>query len=166
MYIDDMDFFEAYKRLAKLCSEMYACNNGVSEYISEMERLSSQGKHRVPSWNNDYMMLKHVRWVRNQIAHESDSYQISEPEDLEFVQDFRSRIFSGNDPLTLLRKAIESKDSLRKPQKPQVQQSPYQSPAEPRNDSPGNTNSQPWVAALVGIGTIALILLLFLRSVL
>ena len=104
MHIADNDFFEAYKRLDKLCSEMYACQNGVSEYIAQMERLTYKGQYRVSSWNNDYKMLKHVRWVRNQIAHDSGTIQISEPDDLDFAQDFRSRIFSGNDPLTLLEK--------------------------------------------------------------
>lgn len=170
LHIADNDFFEAYKRLDKLCSEMYSCQNGVSEYIAQMERLTYKGQYRVSSWNNDYKMLKHVRWVRNQIAHDSGSFQISEPDDLDFAQDFRSRIFSGNDPLTLLRKAIESEDSLRRQQKKQaseariqrsqVQQYTYQAPPEPPKYSPEKKKSRAWIGVLVGVGIVALILLI------
>ena len=33
----DNDFFEEYKRLDRLCADMYSCQNGVSEYINQME---------------------------------------------------------------------------------------------------------------------------------
>ncbi len=169
LHIADNDFFEAYKRLDKLCSEMYSCQNGVSEYIAQMERLTYNGQYRVSSWDTDYKTLKHVRWVRNQIAHDSGSYQISEPDDLDFVQDFRSRIFSGDDPLTLLRKAIESEGNLRKLQKkqasetkiqrPQAQQYTYQAQPEQPKHAPEKEKSHAWVGVLVGVGIIALILL-------
>ena len=170
LHIADNDFFEAYKRLDKLCSEMYSCQNGVSEYITQMERLTYKGQYRVSSWNNDYKTLKHVRWVRNQIAHDSGTFQISEPDDLDFVQDFRSRIFSGDDPMTLLRKAIESEDSLRRQQKkqasevriqrPQAQQYTYQAPPKPPKYSPEKKKSRAWIGVLVGVGIVALILLI------
>ena len=170
LHIVDNDFFEAYKRLDKLCSEMYSCQNGVSEYIAQMDRLTYKGQYRVFSWNNDYKMLKHVRRVRNQIAHDSGSFQISEPDDLDFVQEFRSRIFSGNDPLTLLRKAIESADSLRRQQKkqaseagiqrPQAQQYTYQAPPELPKNTPEKKKPRAWIGVLVGVGIVALILLI------
>ena len=170
LHIADNDFFEAYKRLDKLCSEMYACQNGVSEYIAQMERLAYNGQYRVSSWNNDYKSLKHVRWVRNQIAHDSGAFQISEPDDLDFVQDFRSRILSGDDPLTRLRKAIESEESLRgqqkkqaseaKIQRPQVRQYSYQVPPELPKYSPEKKKTRAWIGVLVGVAIITLILLI------
>ena len=39
----DNEFFEAYKRLDRLCSDIYGCRNGVSQYIEDMERASYQG---------------------------------------------------------------------------------------------------------------------------
>ena len=39
----DNEFFEAYKRLDRLCSDIYGCRNGVSQYIEDMERVSYQG---------------------------------------------------------------------------------------------------------------------------
>ena len=40
----DNEFFEAYKRLDRLCSDIYGCRNGVSQYIEDMERASDQGR--------------------------------------------------------------------------------------------------------------------------
>ena len=170
LHIADNDFFEEYKRLDKLCSEMYSCQNGVSEYIAHMERESYQGSYRVSPWNNDYKMLKHVRWVRNQIAHDSGSYQISEPEDLDFVHDFHSRIYSGSDPLTLLRKAIESENTVWKQQKkqasenriqrPPVRQYTYQAPPDLPQYTPEKKKSRAWIGVLIGVGIIALLLLI------
>lgn len=110
----DNEFFEEYKHLDKLCGDMYSCRNGISEYIDQMDNKSYKGSPLIPSWNSDYKMLKHIRWVRNQIAHDSGSYQVSEPEDLEFVRNFYDRIFSGQDPLTLLRKEEEKAAERRK----------------------------------------------------
>ena len=112
MLLFDNEFFEEYKRLAKLCSEMYSCQNGVSEYISQMEIESYRGQYSISSWDSDYKMLKHVRWIRNQIAHDAGAYQISEPNDLIFVKNFYKRILSGNDPLTLLMKSTEVKSNI------------------------------------------------------
>ena len=132
----DNDFFEAYKRLDKLCSDLCSAENGVSAYIAHMESKASHGRLLVPSWAADYKNLKHVRWVRNQIAHEADTLQISKPTDLSFVQDFHDRILSEEDPLTLFRKATaqqERKQGNRKPQNapshtPQTTQAPVQPP--------------------------------------
>ena len=101
----DNEFFEEYKHLDKLCSEIYDCRNGISRYISEMERLEGDGARRVTGWDYDYRMLKHIRYVRNLIAHDSEVYQISTPDDLFFVREYYRRIMSGDDALTVLRKS-------------------------------------------------------------
>ena len=105
MHQNDNDFFEAYKKLEKVCSDLYSAKNGVSEYISDMETKATFGHRLIPSWDSDYKGLKHIRWVRNRIAHDTDNAQISEPSDLAFAKDFRGRILYEKDPLTLLRKA-------------------------------------------------------------
>lgn len=99
----DNDFFEAYKHLDKICREIFNCGNGISEYISEMEKLPL-GQHIVASWTSDYKSLKHIRWVRNQIAHETSDFAHSNPDDLEFIELFYDRIMSQEDPLAQLRK--------------------------------------------------------------
>lgn len=163
----DNNFFEEYKQLDKLCSEIYSCQNGVSEYIAQMENKSYQGQFRIPSWDSDYKMLKHVRWVRNQIAHDSGVYQISEPEDLEFVQDYRNRIFSGQDSLTLLRKSLDAEAEQKRQWNRQRREQ------EKVASSPIHTSqiyiqpkkkSRKWIGFLVGIGVLMLVIILLYLS--
>lgn len=109
----DMAFFEEYKRLEKLCGDMFSSRQGVSDYLSRMEALRSEGLFCVPSWDADYRLLKHIRWVRNRLAHDDVSAQISEQADLAFVKDFYGRILSGRDPLAQLSRIRQQKS--RKP---------------------------------------------------
>ena len=62
-----MGFINSYKRLEKLCNEIYDSNHGVSAYIDDMARLASASFY-VFNWNDDLKQLKHYRWIRNQIA--------------------------------------------------------------------------------------------------
>lgn len=105
MQSSDNEFFEEYKHLEKICSEIYSCREGIKQYITDMEENSSNGQFRVPGWNSDYQKLKYIRWVRNKIAHESSVCQFSSDEDLAYVKNLYDRIISGEDPLTLLRKS-------------------------------------------------------------
>ena len=104
MQAQDDRFFEEFKRLEQLCSDMFACQSGVSAYIAEMEDRAAAGRARVSTWNDDLKGLKHVRWVRNQLAHGTGTERLSGAEDLAFVKDFRRRILSGQDPLAQLGK--------------------------------------------------------------
>ncbi len=101
----DNEFFEEYKRLDRLCSDMYSSKNGVSRYIEDMESRSCRGADSILSWNTDYKLLKHLRWIRNRIAHDTDDYQISSESDLQNMRNFYERIFSGQDPIALLEKS-------------------------------------------------------------
>ena len=101
----DNEFFEEYKRLDRLCSDMYSCKNGVSRYIEDMESRSRREASSILFWYTDYKLLKHLRWIRNRIAHETDNYQISSESDLQNMRDFYERILSGQDPIALLEKS-------------------------------------------------------------
>lgn len=103
----DNEFFEAYKRLDSLCSDMFSQQNGVSAYIEEMERQFAAERYCVPEWESTYQKLKHLRWVRNQLAHESGAAQICEKADIESLYEFHSRILSGQDVLVQLRRIKE-----------------------------------------------------------
>ena len=107
----DNTFFEEYKRLDNLCMDLLSSKSGVSEYISQME-TSRFGQYYIPSWDNDYRTLKHLRWVRNRIAHDTMGGTISDEADLTMVRDFYERIFSGEDPFTQLRKAQDREQEL------------------------------------------------------
>ena len=69
----DNKFFEEYKKLESACNGIYSSKRGVSEYINDMERYSAAGIADVSGWERDCKSLKHLRWVRNQIAHSPSS---------------------------------------------------------------------------------------------
>ena len=50
----DNKFFEEYKMLDKLCKEIYSAQNGVSEYISDMETQLNAGSEAIPDFEKDY----------------------------------------------------------------------------------------------------------------
>ena len=47
-----MNFIDSYKKLEKLCNEMYGDKHGVSLYIDEMIN-TPVGSRYVKSWNED-----------------------------------------------------------------------------------------------------------------
>lgn len=98
----DNEFFEEYKRLDKLCREIFGSEKGVGEYINQMESIADRGRRCVPTWDRDYKRLKHWRLLRNQLAH--DESAVCEEEDLVQLQEFYDRIFAIEDPLAILRK--------------------------------------------------------------
>lgn len=42
----DNEFFEEYKHLERLCSDMYSCRDGIRQYLEDMECQFSEGKKR------------------------------------------------------------------------------------------------------------------------
>ena len=112
-----MSFIDSYKRLEKLCNEIYGDNHGLSSYIDEMINNPS-GSRYVAGWDEVLKQLKHYRWVRNQIVHEPDCTEdnMCETGDAEWLESFHLRIMSASDPLSMYRKA----------RNPQVTQKPKQ----------------------------------------
>lgn len=105
----EIEFQEAYKRLDKLCKELFASETGVSTYIREMENAPTDYPRAAATWWKDYKELKHVRWVRNQLAHEVGALEagICTKEDLLCAQEFYKRIMKAEDPFALARKSQE-----------------------------------------------------------
>lgn len=99
----ERELFDEFKRLESLCRDMFSCQHGVSEYISQMERVPAYIRDQIPFWNEDYRTLKHLRWLRNQIAHETTSTDCS-LRDIEQLKDFYSRILNVQDPLAVSRR--------------------------------------------------------------
>lgn len=105
-----MGFMASYKRVEKLCNEMFEENNGVTQYINEMEN-TPRGNIYVETWNDDLKKLKHYRWIRNKISHEPDCTEqnMCEPKDELWLEDFYDRIMERNDPLTLYNREMYQK---------------------------------------------------------
>lgn len=91
---NDMQFLNAYVALDTLCNDIFSVPNGVTAYIEEIER-----KGLCCRYDYDYNQLKHVRWLRNQLMHETYSESCSY-DDIEFVENFRERIMQERDPLS------------------------------------------------------------------
>lgn len=116
----NIEFQEEYKKLDKICKEIFSSEKGVSRYIEEMEKTPLSQQRLVAFWHKDYQMLKHLRWKRNQLAH---SIEIGEnfccKEDIENVKSFYNRILNAQDPFGQLEK-IQSKKLTPQPKKTKV----------------------------------------------
>ncbi len=112
---NDLQFFEEYKKLDLQLKDLLGADTGVSAYLAAMEETASGDRATVPGWNADYRLLKHLRWARNQLAHQSDdSDSVTIREDLLDLQDFSRRVLDGSDPLVLLRAAREKSSAKRR----------------------------------------------------
>ena len=98
-----LEFLEAYKSLDELCKQLLASDKGITEYIEGMSK-ESQGAKRVVGWENDYKQLKRLRWIRNQLVHDANSFQddLVVAEDVHWLNTFRLRILECSDPYSLL----------------------------------------------------------------
>ena len=97
-------FFEEFKRLDKLCGDLYGENHGVTLYIDEMQKNYARECQGIPNWYSDLKQLKHLRHIRNYLAHEEDAFSedLCDQEDIDWVRSFYLRILNQTDPLALL----------------------------------------------------------------
>lgn len=112
-----MEFLNAYKRLEKLCSDMYGTAHGISAYIEDMVNCP-QGARLVSGWQQDLRQLKHYRWVRNKIVHEPDctEEELCTPADTRWLDSFYDRIMSRRDPLAVYREQTGARKAVRSTQ--------------------------------------------------
>lgn len=96
------DFFEEYKHLERLCSDMYSCRDGVRQYLEDMECQFSEGEKAISHWAQDYRKLRGLRRIRNTLAHNVSEYQVCTEQDVENVMDFADRSMRQRDPLAML----------------------------------------------------------------
>lgn len=125
----NIDFMDLYKRTDRFIKDAYSSSEGVSEYIRLMEAGFNRGNVNILGWKSDYDNLKHIRWIRNQLAHEvSYDSDICLLSDYEWLEDFYNRLFSATDPLGKLRKFEDSVSSNKL--KPTTANRPQQLPRE------------------------------------
>lgn len=105
-----MGFMESYKHLDNLCRDMNGI--GITGYIKDMEQEQNGGFY-VAGWKNDYMQLKHFRYIRNQIAHENyaDESNMCSAGDTAWLDGFYRRIMEQTDPLALCYKETRFRSS-------------------------------------------------------
>lgn len=141
MYHLIIEFQEEYKRLDRLCKDYLRSAEGVSEYIRQMESTDYRQRFYVRTWEEDYKQLKHVRWVRNQLAHEvgTSNSGVCTEEDLIWIENFYSRIINGNDPFSIIVKAKKDEEQKRK----QRSQNQTQSSVQPSPKRSATTTEKP-----------------------
>lgn len=102
----NIEFQEQYKQLDKLCRDMYRSDEGVSAYIRDMESTPYNKRYAVRDWDACYKQLKHMRWMRNRLAHDiSIDTDFCKRSDIEWIRHFRNSILQGNDPLAVAYRA-------------------------------------------------------------
>lgn len=164
----DNEFFEAYKRLEQLCSDMYGCQNGVSKYIEDMKQTSYQERLAIPGWHQSYETLDRLKKVRNQLAHVSGEFQICTVDDLRYVNSFYDDIISGRDPLAQLRRYRESRSvkSAAPSKKPQPAKSNTSAPTVLNQAAPSATehHAAGCLAAVISLTVAALAVFIYLLT--
>lgn len=135
----DNEFFEEYKHLERLCSDMYSCRDGVRQYLEDMECQFSEGEKAIPHWAQDYRKLRGLRRTRNTLAHNVSEYQVCTEQDVENVIDFADRIMRQQDPLAMLNlynSRDEESETMDKSEVPVPDKFYYDAP---RNEKKGKT---------------------------
>lgn len=97
-------FLEEYKRLDKLCSEIYQTRDGISTYIEDMKNVSHEQSRHVSQWNEDLQHLWALRSLRNRLVHECGTLDMDMCSacDVDWLKSFYQRILHCTDPLALL----------------------------------------------------------------
>ena len=97
-------FFEEYKRIDKLCGEIYQSKQGVTDYIDQMKAASWNDYRNIPNWKTDLDQLKRVRHIRNHLAHEEGAFDKTActQNDIDWMQGFYERIMNQSDPMARL----------------------------------------------------------------
>lgn len=102
------DFYDEYKRLDKFCRDMFSGQDGVTEYIKQMENAALY-RYYVPTWDEDLRQLKRMRHLRNKLAHEVGfDADLCTESDILFVKTFYTRLFNCSDPLSIIRRQKEA----------------------------------------------------------
>lgn len=111
----NIDFMDLYKSVDRFIRDAYRSEEGVSEYIRQMEQNAFKGARYVATWKTDYDMLKHLRWIRNQLSHEVGyDEDICEESDYDWLDAFSSKLYSSNDPIALMNKAEKAEEERRR----------------------------------------------------
>ena len=87
-------FFEEYKSVDAFIRNVYRTDAGVSAYIGFMEETGfDEGRRYCVTWKDDFYKLKHMRWLRNKLAHDVGMYDIKTPRLIQF--NYSSAVFAA-----------------------------------------------------------------------
>ena len=72
-------------------------------------------RYWIVEWNDEYRQLKHIRWLRNQIAHSAESVECSQA-DLDWLKGFHNRLLTQQDLLAKAHRIIKESQIQRQQQ--------------------------------------------------
>ena len=100
-------FLDEYKKLNDICRESLDMNEGVAEYVKQMETAEGPKKN-VDAWVDDYHFLSKCLHIDGLLEDEimSGKAQCTK-DDIAMLKKFRKRISKGEDPILELRKYHE-----------------------------------------------------------
>ena len=101
-----VELLEEYKYVDKICQEMLGAGKGVTAYIEQVDETPITVRYWITEWNDEYKQLKHVRWLRNQIAHSTGTVDCTQF-DLEWLKGFHNRLLTQQDILAKAHRVIK-----------------------------------------------------------
>ena len=98
MDVIQIELLEEYKYVDSICRDMLSAEKGVTAYIEQMEATQPVVRYKIVGWDDDYRKLKHIRWLRNKIAHSTGNVECM-PSDVAWLKAFHNRLLTQRDPL-------------------------------------------------------------------
>ena len=85
---------------------MLGAEKGVSAYIDQLDETPMTVRYWIAEWKYEYRQLKHIRWLRNQIAHSTEYVECTQS-DLDWLKGFHNRLLTQQDLLAKARRVIQ-----------------------------------------------------------
>ncbi len=101
-----IELLEEYKYVDNICRDMLGVEKGVTAYIEQLEETPIAVRYRITEWNDEYRQLKHIRWLRNQIAHSTEYVECTQS-DLDWLKGFHNRLLTQQDLLAKAHRVIQ-----------------------------------------------------------
>ncbi len=107
-------FFEEFKRLDRLCGELYGEQRGISKYIDDMRNVPRYDCRNISGWDADLEQLVRLRHIRNNLAHTEGAFQeeMCIEKDIDWLKEFHRRVLSQSDPLAMLHQYLKAKQQM------------------------------------------------------
>ena len=110
-----IELLDEYKYVDAICRDMLGAEKGVSAYIEQLDETPVTVRYWITEWNDEYRQLKHIRWLRNQIVHSTESIECSQA-DLDWLKGFHNRLLTQQDLLAKAQRVIKESQIQRQQQ--------------------------------------------------
>ena len=110
-----IEYLEEYKYVDAICRDMFGAEKGVTAYIEQLDKTPVTVRYWITEWNDEYKQFKHIRWLRNQIAHSTESVECSQA-DVDWLKGFHNRLLTQQDLLAKARRVVQESQIQREQQ--------------------------------------------------